>query len=611
MSVLLNPFILTAVGAGAAVGSAAGSGAASGAGSAVYSTDPIATINFRTGDAFIGATPVDITTTVDHPELISASGLLVGAVFPKLAGDMRAIWIAQTSFTVVIEYDFVSGPYSSVEVLYMDDTGVGNWHIDQYGYATVANDGGPDSYISAVASYDRVGRTRVAATQTAGRTAISILGNPVDFATDVANTKSYDDVYLGGNSGFGSSSWVGYIREIKIFYPRDEADLPSLSTLPTVSTEPGDALASGSSTASGAGASIAGTAGSASGSGSGAATGDTVGAGETEGAASGGGSVSGVGGSVASSSGSASGSGSADFTSTAHRYWRIQITAVTGTDYVNFSTLELYSSVYGANIASGGTASASSTLSSFTPDLLFDGDPLTFWHSATSGSLPEWVAYDFGAGNEKEIVSIGIRVRDGNVNRAPRSFDVQWSDDGSSWTTAWSVSGASAWSDQEFRAFVDPGETVPSYSGSPYGTHSDWRIVMTDSAYSTYYSVAELEFRATPSGADQATGGTAAASSILSSTFDADKAFDNDGATLYHTNGSGTQWLRYSFGSPVAVAQIAILARNDSYSTQTPSAFALQFADSSSGPWRTVLWRGSETSWGAGETRTFTDSLYV
>lgn len=60
------------------------------------------------------------------------------------------------------------------------------------------------------------------------------------------------------------------------------------------------------------------------------------------------------------------------------------------------------------NVAFGGTASASSTYTSNSPEEAFNGDTVvTGWGSA-SGSFPAWLEYDFGTGNGKTIVQYSI-----------------------------------------------------------------------------------------------------------------------------------------------------------------------------------------------------------
>lgn len=301
--------------------------------------------------------------------------------------------------------------------------------------------------------------------------------------------------------------------------------------------------------------------------------------------------------------------------SSPHRYWRIYVTDTDGGDgYTEIAEIEMAESTLGQNVCTGGTAIASSYFGGNTPDKAFDGsysiDP--GW-IGSSASFPQWIGYDFGAGNDKDIQAVNITCpNSGYTGRSPKTFDVQWSDDGSSWTTAWSVSSSTGWSTNEFRRFNDPGASAPSYSGSPWGSHSYWRIHCAQPDGGTL-SAGEIEFRATPGGSDQASGGSATASSEYGGGYEASKAFDNNGSTLWSAGPSDTErWIRYDFASAVSMGQVAITARNDLGSgASTPSVFAVQYADSTSGPWTTAWFVNGSTGWGIAETRTFTDPAYI
>jgi hypothetical protein len=151
-----------------------------------------------------------------------------------------------------------------------------------------------------------------------------------------------------------------------------------------------------------------------------------------------------------------------------HRYWRLLITANNG-DTFRVGTLEviLATAPGGATVASGGTASASSENVAGDAAKAFDGDTTSSgWISANLSTLgglhagnPQWLRYDFGAGNEKNIVEFGVGSypASSSVNaRSLADFKLQYSDDGSAWTDAKSVTGQSGWAFQEVRRFSIP-----------------------------------------------------------------------------------------------------------------------------------------------------------
>ncbi len=96
---------------------------------------------------------------------------------------------------------------------------------------------------------------------------------------------------------------------------------------------------------------------------------------------------------------------------TAHRYWRLLLPAISVNSGIRacVSEMELRTSIGGSSVASGGTASASSELSGvYAASKAFDGSSASSngWISATEVNY--WLKYDFGSGNEKDIVEIKL-----------------------------------------------------------------------------------------------------------------------------------------------------------------------------------------------------------
>lgn len=308
---------------------------------------------------------------------------------------------------------------------------------------------------------------------------------------------------------------------------------------------------------------------------------------------------------------------------TPHRYWRINITDNGGASVSAILELEMYESQFGPNVCTGGTASASSVLTdtptNYTASRAFDGS-LEDWLGANSSTrdlwagtgVVEWLKYDFGAGNEKAIAAIGMQCREPTfISQLPTDFTIEYSDDNSNWTVAWTETGLS-WSGFEYKRLVDPAWSEPSYTGSPHGSHLYWRYVfMAADTPSNAACIAEGQFRATVGGADQASGGTASASSIFSGSYIASNAFDNNNTTLWSAaNATGYSWLQYQFSSAVNVAEIAIISRHDGFQTTSPGELAIQYSDNGT-LWTTAWVELGETGWSNTETRVFADPNYI
>jgi hypothetical protein len=63
-----------------------------------------------------------------------------------------------------------------------------------------------------------------------------------------------------------------------------------------------------------------------------------------------------------------------------------------------------------------------------------DGNASTFWMAGASMASGQWVQVDYGATASRSSVSFDIA--NGYFNSYPRTFDVQVSTNGTSWTTA-------------------------------------------------------------------------------------------------------------------------------------------------------------------------------
>lgn len=305
-------------------------------------------------------------------------------------------------------------------------------------------------------------------------------------------------------------------------------------------------------------------------------------------------------------------------TGVTYRYYRIYITAVeAGSTAAAVSEFEMYEDPYGPNVVGGGTASASSTFGSQTPARAFnyslyeDGTAAgpDKW-SANATTFPQWLKYDFGAGNEKEIKSVGLHFSTLNNTQRPTDFLIQGSNDNTNWDTLLTVSGYS-WGDKRYQRFNLDGVSDPPTPD--YGAHTYWRIFVTKIQTTTNsVSCAELEFRATAGGADQTSGGTPFALSNFTGE-GAANAFDNNAATKWSSVDHGsynTDYLGYQFASAVAVKEILYKARADFSVGTCPKNLVVQYADSSSGPWTTAWEVNSIANWTTfGEERTFTSPL--
>jgi hypothetical protein len=129
---------------------------------------------------------------------------------------------------------------------------------------------------------------------------------------------------------------------------------------------------------------------------------------------------------------------------TAHRYWRIKVTAVNGGgSFVAASEIEMREAPnVGSDLCNGGTALADSAFAGLPASNAFDnkGDLSTLWANNGTGTAA-YIGYDFGSGVTKNINQVHWTARnDGSYTQYPTAFTVDYSDDGSSWTSKWTES---------------------------------------------------------------------------------------------------------------------------------------------------------------------------
>jgi len=137
----------------------------------------------------------------------------------------------------------------------------------------------------------------------------------------------------------------------------------------------------------------------------------------------------------------------------AHRYWAVKLHKGTDSTYVACAELEMRESIGGADVTGSGTAVCLQQHPTYTVAKLFDGlytnaDIMLGYVAPTSGSYPQYgafITYDFGSGNDKDIVEIAYSMPTsyGGVwassSYCPGAISLFYSDDGNTWTLLWSI----------------------------------------------------------------------------------------------------------------------------------------------------------------------------
>lgn len=281
----------------------------------------------------------------------------------------------------------------------------------------------------------------------------------------------------------------------------------------------------------------------------------------------------------------------------AHLYWRINILTNNGDGNVGLAGLEFRDTVGGSNVATGGTALCSNDWGGMFPAAnAFDGNASTIW--VTDAGPPQWIGYHFASA--VDIAQIAVQARPTYMGNSPKDFDLQFSDDGAVWIQQSAFTGQTSWGSNETRTFA-----AGSPPGAP-GSHAWWRVLGYRAETGTTAAIAEVEFHATVGGADVCSGGTPSASSVWTTGYEADKAFDNNNATFWVAGVAlPNQWIAYHLAAAVEVVEFAIRCRADGWYYQCFKECALQYSDDGSA-WTTVAAVSGQTGWTSAQLRTFT-----
>lgn len=256
----------------------------------------------------------------------------------------------------------------------------------------------------------------------------------------------------------------------------------------------------------------------------------------------------------------------------AYRYWRIYVTATqssTTSDYAEISELEMFTEIGGADVTTGGTPIASSSFGASVAANAFDGLKTSglVWTSGNT-TLPHWLGYDFGAGNDKVIVAVGISILS-STGRAPRNFQIQGSSDGVTWNSvSWEVTDQYDWTSTITRTYYKPVAATE--------IRRKWRINITSPVQAgNYAQIAELTFKengVTPTARGFVIGsgffGTAWPSYAFNSVTTGTNWISPD-TTMPH-------WIGYDYGRNTKIDSVTITATD---ANRAPKDFNLQYSN--------------------------------
>lgn len=284
----------------------------------------------------------------------------------------------------------------------------------------------------------------------------------------------------------------------------------------------------------------------------------------------------------------------------AHQYWRLKFNdgspqgSINNGLYVNIATLELRATVGGADQCTGGTATASSQYSGQSPSLAFDGNTGTYWESSSAPDAPKFLKYAFAS-----AVSVAqYKIRTGPFSgEHPRHWDLQWSDDNSTWNDAHTIRDEADWTAGEERLYA---------INTGGGGNRFWRLNVSASdaaGAGIYCSIKAIAMHTSIGGSDICTGGFGDSNCAYDASHLGALAFDQNSSTYWDAISRlvvSPQWARYGFASDTAVVEYAV---TDGAQGHPP--YSWTFEKSADGANWTVVDTQTAQAFTSGQTRTY------
>lgn len=281
--------------------------------------------------------------------------------------------------------------------------------------------------------------------------------------------------------------------------------------------------------------------------------------------------------------------------------WRLYMTAKpTAGSYMSACEVEMRNTPGGPNLASGGTATASTFQTTgggvpsggWTPAMAFDGvkTSASAW-TASSATAPQWLEYAFTSPVTIEEVTLYTKHND--PGGTPSSFDVQYYD-GTTWVTYWSE----VW---ENPALPHLAGITKAYKFARNKDRRKWRIDFTAKAStSAWFSIYELEVRETIGGPNLALNAYPSSNRRPETAY---QLFDADYATQWQSGSTATP-LTVGLYFDKDVESIDEIVINGGLATgDSPTAGNVQYYDEVLGSWVTS-WSFETGAWSSNETKT-------
>lgn len=307
---------------------------------------------------------------------------------------------------------------------------------------------------------------------------------------------------------------------------------------------------------------------------------------------------------------------------TLHNYYRVHLldTQDSASYFISITRIEFRSTAGVSDVPSGGSVISRDRTGgtygdafkafaypsafgseAFDPDNgAFDGTGPMSTAQITGVGNESWIGYQFASAKDVRALNMMAHIE----NQGPYKFDVDYSDDGSSWTTAATYIYA-RWAFNVAHEFA-----VPSS-----GSHVYWRIRMREmQRHNTVLNVREIQFRQTAGVTEYNTGqtyfglpGGGTWNTNMSIAFDGDASSGStvNAVAVGPTNAFVDEvYAGVIFGTAREILEMAFTIDASTFNLAGPSALAIEVSNDG------LTWVESDRytsvgSWSANETKTF------
>lgn len=282
----------------------------------------------------------------------------------------------------------------------------------------------------------------------------------------------------------------------------------------------------------------------------------------------------------------------------AHLYWKLLVnSANSGQGTASFSLAEwAFYDASNTQISTSGATATGSPAFSGTPANVIDGNSSTFY-CANGFTFPQYVQVQFPSAVAVDHFTLTNTL---SAGEGPTDFALQYSDNGTTWTTAFSYQNAMWTNAQVTQTFYTTGIVYRLKVTSSGSTSGDPTVAIGDLSFYDASSTLISTATGTPLASGQSRP------NVVANAFDGSGCSTFwDSALAFGAPSSGSpQWIGFHFPSSVSVASVTLTTSSNSFFAQHgPLVFDLQFSSDGA----TFVSLGSYTaSWtGTCQTQTF------